>query len=544
MEAEKNDHNRQIRSKIRTCGNLGLKHSFFLSHYQENAGDIAAILNLRLTSSTDLKCWFDQFAEHVNLDGMVRGIVQSAIFLLILTKGVLLRPWVQLEIRTAILLSKTVVILYETDSRKPGYCESIKDYFADAPPDIVAFLSNIEARPFRRKAYEQEVMLQQVLEECSDDLLRANKAKKPMQILDVDPSVLGGSDADLAACYVDLGSGQTMIYLFAIAADSSLHYDLIYEDNSGCFLDKDEATLAQVRPEFIKQFASIYEKLNSYPGRSIENLFTVFIGGTSKFRNAKKEDPKKVEAVEVWFKGVVAESQICDAREEHAPSVKFGTVEGTEEARFEWLAIKQACLENLDEPNCACSAGNGSLQCSMDNIFLTVDCELKAGEQHVKDNGVPSYQELIASDIEGAFGKIGASLSRLRGDGEPLRLVLISSFYYASLACKVVQKGEVVHYRDLEDVVGPAKALLADESAKAKDRAHVARMLKVLDVVTERDHNNVKVLIVREWTVRGKEYKATWLTGKFIESMKLKYLSASKSKPSASAAAQSTYSRR
>ena len=170
MEAEKNDHNRQIRSKIRTCGNLGLKHSFFLSHYQENAGDIAAILNLRLTSSTDLKCWFDQFAEHVNLDGMVRGIVQSAIFLLILTKGVLLRPWVQLEIRTAILLSKTVVILYEADSRKPGYCESIKDYFADAPPDIVAFLSNIEARPFRRKAYEQEVMLQQVLEECSDDL--------------------------------------------------------------------------------------------------------------------------------------------------------------------------------------------------------------------------------------------------------------------------------------------------------------------------------------------------------------------------------------
>jgi len=45
------------------------------------------------------------------LVGMVRGIVQSAVFMLVLTRGVFERPFIQFEVRTAGLLKKKIIMV-------------------------------------------------------------------------------------------------------------------------------------------------------------------------------------------------------------------------------------------------------------------------------------------------------------------------------------------------------------------------------------------------------------------------------------------------
>ncbi len=56
----------EIATLLKTVGNLPLEHSFFLSHRQDNAGDLVATLSLKLHHKTDAACWFDQDAEKVN----------------------------------------------------------------------------------------------------------------------------------------------------------------------------------------------------------------------------------------------------------------------------------------------------------------------------------------------------------------------------------------------------------------------------------------------------------------------------------------------
>jgi hypothetical protein len=348
----------------------------------------------------------------------------------------------------------------------------------------------------------------------------------PPSIFNMDARMFGGDKADLAACYVDLGSGQTMVHLFAISDDASLHYDLLYEDK-GCFLDKGDQARADIRSEFVAQFSRVAEKLESYPGRSLRNLFQVFLGATGKYRKARDEDSEGVEAVESWFREVIADSRLGEGRPDASAEVSFDAVFGTEEARFEWLAIKEGLAVELEAPDCCCSGDNGSLQVSMDGSFLSVDCDLKKGTVFVEEKGALEYQRSIEYDIQSTFSRTGLVLKESRENrDQPLRLVLTSGFYYAAMACKIVGKGELPRYRHIvEDVFVPAQALLGSDDASPKDQANVSRMLKLLEVVTANDFSNVEVVFVRG-AVREKPYKATWMTGKFIETMRKKYLEA------------------
>ena len=142
--------------------------------------------------------------------------------------------------------------------------------------------------------------------------------------------------------------------------------------------------------------------------------------------------------------------------EQELPGVEFHTISGTEEARYEWLAIKEACAVELQAPHCLCSAGNGSLQVSMDDTFLTVDCNLKEGGAFVEKYGAKEYKKSIVDDIEGAFSRARDALKTIRSPDKPLRLVMISSFYYAALACKAITTGEPPRYRDVGQLLSAA----------------------------------------------------------------------------------------
>ena len=54
----------------------------------------------------------DQRAADLTKEGMLKGVQDSAAFILFLSEGVLMRPYCQLEIREALALKKPIVLLH------------------------------------------------------------------------------------------------------------------------------------------------------------------------------------------------------------------------------------------------------------------------------------------------------------------------------------------------------------------------------------------------------------------------------------------------
>ena len=59
-----------------------------------------------------MQVWYDNRADDLTKEGMLKGIEQAAAFVLFLSQGVLERPYCQLEIRHALALKKPVVLLH------------------------------------------------------------------------------------------------------------------------------------------------------------------------------------------------------------------------------------------------------------------------------------------------------------------------------------------------------------------------------------------------------------------------------------------------
>ena len=73
------------------------------------------------------KVWYDNRADDLTKEGMLKGIEEASAFVLFLSTGVLQRPYCQMEIRHAMALKKPIVLLHgESNARMPG----LFDYFA------------------------------------------------------------------------------------------------------------------------------------------------------------------------------------------------------------------------------------------------------------------------------------------------------------------------------------------------------------------------------------------------------------------------------
>ena len=75
---------------------------------------------------------------------MRSGIEKSGALLLFLSKGVLRRPFVQFEIRTAKELGKQIILVHESDKRHAPF-DFVQDR-SDAPSDLLHLLDDYEVR--------------------------------------------------------------------------------------------------------------------------------------------------------------------------------------------------------------------------------------------------------------------------------------------------------------------------------------------------------------------------------------------------------------
>ena len=58
------------------------------------------------------RAWYDNRADDLTKEGMLKGIEEAAAFVLFLSPGVLQRPYCQMEIRHALGLKKPIVLVH------------------------------------------------------------------------------------------------------------------------------------------------------------------------------------------------------------------------------------------------------------------------------------------------------------------------------------------------------------------------------------------------------------------------------------------------
>jgi len=162
----------------------------------------------------------------------------------------------------------------------------------------------------------------------------------------------------------------------------------------------------------------------------------------------------KADECETWLIDLIKEAYSMCAK---VPRVSFDTLRGSEEARLEWLAVRTAT--NAAFPSRGAQAvlagGKGSVQMSGNRTYISVDCVLKEGTQFVLDKGWKAYQKKV-EHVFNMFRPIGDSLSTMsfpRSKDRPLRLVIISAFYYVAKAAGAITgeegKPDYIPARDL-----------------------------------------------------------------------------------------------
>ena len=73
----------------------------------------------------------------------------------------------------------------------------------------------------------KDALLADIVRECCGELELAREARQPMQILAPEATAALLELGDTSACFVDLGSGQSVVYLLSLAADGSLDYQQV-----------------------------------------------------------------------------------------------------------------------------------------------------------------------------------------------------------------------------------------------------------------------------------------------------------------------------
>ena len=136
------------------------RYSFFLSHYQHNGSAKMGRLALELETRVGLPAWYDQnMGKEVTEQGIKRGIAESAVFLLFLTRGMFMRRWCRFEIREALRLGKPMILLHETVEAPDDSGANIAELRQEAPKDLKKLFDHLVAVKHRGDSDERDVML-------------------------------------------------------------------------------------------------------------------------------------------------------------------------------------------------------------------------------------------------------------------------------------------------------------------------------------------------------------------------------------------------
>ena len=251
------------------------KH-IFISHFQAEGGGTAHTLYHALRNF-GAHAWLDMFEDDLTEQGMKRGVEESDVFVLILTANVLTREFCRKEIGWALAARKPILLVREDDARFAAFdydrwradevwddngwsvpADAAQQPYTSlgATPELRAIRDVIDAKiatalPYRRRDFEQQAMLLELLRRAADPAYCAPPvvwrcpsprappaATAPVRLLTVQHEPTGG---DLARrLWTRLGTR-------ARRADTAAEADLAIAVLSGGALATGAASLVQLQ---------------------------------------------------------------------------------------------------------------------------------------------------------------------------------------------------------------------------------------------------------------------------------------------------------
>jgi hypothetical protein len=142
----------------------------FLNHAHESAQDQCSTLCAKLEKA-GLRVWYDMQASDLTAQGMEEGVSDSRNVLMFLSDNLMSRPFCQTEQRWGKLYGCSFIGVVEQDPRhSPADFTKEKDH---APDDLKHLLDEIEFICYRRKDFEQEAMIKELVYRAkkSDNIL-------------------------------------------------------------------------------------------------------------------------------------------------------------------------------------------------------------------------------------------------------------------------------------------------------------------------------------------------------------------------------------
>jgi hypothetical protein len=123
----------------------------------------------------------------------MKGIAEADQFLLFLTDQCLTRPFVQNEIREAVQLGRKILLVHEQDPR-----HSAVDFGLErerAPADLKFLFDDVESIPWRRRAFERQAMIQELLRRAGSSYItqynkRSRRVRTETRVSTISPHAL------------------------------------------------------------------------------------------------------------------------------------------------------------------------------------------------------------------------------------------------------------------------------------------------------------------------------------------------------------------
>jgi len=102
--------------------------------------------------------WLDKWVPSCDALAMEKGISESKVLFIMMTKGIMSKPYPIMEMRWAKMYGLPIIGVMDKSGE-----DFIYDELKAAPEDLKGLLENVEYIPYRTKAYEQTGMIDEIL---------------------------------------------------------------------------------------------------------------------------------------------------------------------------------------------------------------------------------------------------------------------------------------------------------------------------------------------------------------------------------------------
>jgi len=365
---------------------------------------------------------------------------------------------------------------------------------------------------------------------------RSSKTVKPASAAtETNASSSSAHPARNGAIVVDTGTGESKLILAMKHCGTGEAGVIEFHELGLAVIDMKSAAAAMAAGDTAlldsakAAFAAAVEAMKEIDGWEDVNIVARCLGATAWYRRGAPDEVKEYDALLTELcKGV---DVALAALGKPGPPMQIIKVSGEGESRYEAAAVEYAVVKSkLEPPLGVLSGGSGSVQITGQGAYVCFEAFLKDGIKRIEAEGAVRADALVdwREYCKGQFSEqtpladLVDLMRQLQALDEPVRVVLISGFYYGAVAAGVVKKGADPVYQPYADVSAKLEAVIADPNAKVKDAVNCARLATVLSSLIDPGRSdNVQLLFGRDWVLEGKPLRTTWTAGWWIGHSKL-----------------------